>query len=112
MKQTPKSTATPHNELRIKKLAEPKRADFALKLAMQEFENDGDVDSLLETLRLVAQAQGGISFLARKTSLSRQSLHEALSPTGNPRLRTFQNVIENLGYRMSFKPIRKTRLVS
>jgi hypothetical protein len=30
-------------------------------LALKEFAKDGDVDSLLETLRLVARAQGGIA---------------------------------------------------
>jgi probable addiction module antidote protein len=65
------------------------------------------VAALLDTLRLVAQAQGGIAGLARKTSVSRQALHEALSPEGNPRLRTFQSVLDGLGIRMSFKPVHR-----
>jgi probable addiction module antidote protein len=65
-----------------------------MKLALKEFEKDGDVDSLLETLRLIARAQGGIAALARKTSVSRHALSEALAPAGNPRLRTFQSVLE------------------
>jgi probable addiction module antidote protein len=76
-----------------------------MKLALKEFEQDGDVDSLLETLRLMARAQGGIAALARKTSVSRQALSEALAPAGNPRLRTFQSVLEALGLRMSFKAL-------
>jgi probable addiction module antidote protein len=71
---------------------------------VKEFEEDGDVNALLDTLRLVAQAQGGIAKLARETAISRKALYEALSPAGNPRLRTFQSVLEALGFRMSLRP--------
>lgn len=77
-----------------------------MKLALQEFEEDNDVDALLHTLRLSAQAQGGLAALARKSAVSRQALHDALSPRGNPRLRTFQSVLGSLGLRMTFKPLR------
>ncbi len=103
MRMNGKSSAIPLDDIRLQHLKEPKRADFALKLALEEFEKDGDVAALLDTLRLVARAQGGIAGLARKTSISRQALSEALSPEGNPRLRTFQSVLEALGLRMSFK---------
>ena len=105
MKHTGKSSGIPLDEIRLEHLKEPKRADFALKLALKEFEKDGDVNALLDTLRLVARAQGGIAQLARKTAVSRQALSEALSPEGNPRLRTFQSVLEALGLRMTLKPV-------
>ena len=107
MKRTGKSSGIPLDEIRLQFLKDPKRADFTLKLAMKEFEADGDVAVLLDTLRLVAQAQGGLAKLARETTISRKALHEALSPDGNPRLRTFQNVLECLGLRMSLKPVRR-----
>lgn len=100
-----RSGGIPLDEIRLDRLKEPKRADFAMKLALKDFEQDGDVDSLLETLSLVARTQGGIAALARKTSVSRQALSEALAPAGNPRLRTFQSVLEALGLRMSFKAV-------
>lgn len=99
-----KSKGVSLDEVRLERLKEPKRAKFAVKLALKEFEQDNDVGALLDTLRLVAKAQGGISALSRKTSVSRQSLNDALSPDGNPRLRTFQSVLESLGLRMSLKP--------
>lgn len=103
-----KTSAIPLDEIRLKYLRNPREANFAVKLALLEFEEDGNVDALLDTLRLVAQAQGGLAALARKTDLSRQALHEALSPQGNPRLRTFQTVLDSLGLRMTFKPVRAT----
>ena len=105
MKRTAKSGGIPHDEIRVHFLKDPKQADFALKLALKEFGEDGDVNALLDTLRLVAQAQGGLAKLARDTTISRKALHEALSPDGNPRLRTFQSVLEALGIKMSLKPV-------
>ena len=106
MKKNMKSTGVPLDEIRLKLLKNPKRADFTTKLALQEFEKDNDVEALLDTLRLVAKAQGGLAKLARKASVSRQALHEALSSNGNPRLRTFKNVIESLGLRISIEPLK------
>jgi probable addiction module antidote protein len=57
-------------------------------------------------LRLIAQAQGGIAKLARKTAISRKAVHEALSADGNPRLRTFQSMLDALGLKMSLKATR------
>lgn len=106
MKVPKKSSTISHDEVRLKQLSDPKRANYAIKVALEEFEQDNDVDMLLDTLRLVAQAQGGLASLARKTEVSRQALHEALSPQGNPRLRTFQSVLGSLGLRMMVKPVR------
>src|SRR5471032_3300524 len=92
-----KSKGIPLKTIRLEMLKDPKEADCALDVALEEFEQDNDIDALLDTLRLVAQAQGGIAALARKTSVSRQALYEALSVRGNPRLRTFQNVLGSLG---------------
>ena len=108
MKTSKKSSTITRDEVRLKYLRDAKHASYAVKLALEEFEQDNDVDMLLDTLRLVAQAQGGLASLARKTDVSRQALHEALSPQGNPRLRTFQNVLGSLGLRMSVKPMRTT----
>jgi len=105
MKHAGKSSGIPHDEIRLHYLRDPKQADFALKLALKEFEKDADVNALLDTLRLVAQAQGGIAKLARKTAISRKAVHEALSTDGNPRLRTFQTVLDALGLKMSLKPV-------
>ena len=54
---------------------------------------------------------GGLAKLARDTTISRRALHEALSPDGNPRLRTFQSVLEALGLKMSFKAAHGHALV-
>ncbi len=111
MKRSGRSGGIPHDEIRVHYLKDPKEADFALKLALEEFEEDGDVNGLLDTLRLVAKAQGGIARLARKTAISRKAVHEALSLDGNPRLRTFQSVLDALGLKMSVRAVRNQALV-
>ena len=102
-----KSKGIPLDEIRVERMKDPKRANLAMEVAREEFEKDNDVNALLDTLRLVAQAQGGLAALARKAAISRQCLHEALSAHGNPRLRTFQSVLGSLGFRMSLKPVRR-----
>ena len=106
MKRSVKSRGIPFDEVRLHYLKNPKEADLALKIALKEFDEDGEISPLLDTLRLVARAQGGIAKLARTTSISRKSVHEALSADGNPRLRTFQTMLDALGLKMS---LRKTR---
>lgn len=105
MKKGIKNTGISINEIRLDNFKDPKRAKFAMKMALEDFEKDNNLEILLDTLRLVAQAQGGIATLAKKTSISRQALNEALSPHGNPRLRNFQNVLGSMGLRMTVKPI-------
>ena len=106
-----KSYGVPLEQIRIDWLRDAKRAKIALEVALEEFDKDDDVEALLNTVRLVAKAQGGLAKLARKASVSRQALHEALSSNGNPRLRTFKNVIESLGLRISIEPLKsRTKL--
>ena len=93
-------------EIQLEHFKDPKNAKKAVKFALQEFEKDGDIDSVLSIMRLTAQAQGGIASVAKKSLISRQALHSALSPNGNPKLRTFKQVLETLGFKMTFKPLR------
>jgi probable addiction module antidote protein len=106
MKKELKNTGPSISEIRLENFKDPKRAKFAIKLALEDFDKDNNLEILLDTLRLVAQAQGGIAALAKKTSISRQALNEALSPDGNPRLRNFQSVLGSLGLRMMVKPVQ------
>ena len=46
----------------------------------------------------------GMTMVARKTGLGRESLYKALSPDGNPEFATILRVIDALGIRFSAKP--------
>ena len=54
MKRTGKSSGIPLDEIRLHYLKDPKQADFALKLALKEFENDGDVNARVSHIGSIA----------------------------------------------------------
>ena len=107
MTKRAKSYGVPIEKIHLEFLKDRESAKMAIEIAVEEFEKDNNIGALLNTVRLVAQAQGGLAKVARKASVSRQALHEALSWDGNPRIRTFQNVLSSLGLRMSVKPAKR-----
>ncbi len=55
----------------------------------------------------VARARG-ITATANDAGVTREALHKALSPTGNPRLSTLLGVTKALGFRLSITADRPT----
>jgi len=82
------------------KLSDRTRAQGYLQLALEELEEDGDMEAFLTALRSVAQAQGGIAHLAEQSGISRQHLYKALSEKGNPQLDTLSRILRGLGFRL------------
>jgi probable addiction module antidote protein len=60
---------------------------------------DGDPGLIAAALGDIARAQG-MSQIARKTGLGRESLYKALSPDGNPEFSTVLKVVRALGLRL------------
>lgn len=61
--------------------------------------NDSAV--ILMALRNIAEAQeDGISGLAMRSNLGRESMYKMLSKTGNPKLSSFTKVIQALGLKL------------
>lgn len=78
-----------HSEATIAEL----RADrgFAveyLKSALEELDNPEHRAVGLLALRDVAEAYGGLATVAQEAGITREALYRALSPTGNPTLKT------------------------
>lgn len=94
----------------ISSLKKPKEANLYLRIAMEEFQEDGDTEALLIALRNIAEAKGGMTKLAKKTHLNRQSLYHVLSEKGNPTLDTFGLILKGLGYRLSISPEEKRKV--
>ncbi|HBH46612.1 MAG TPA: putative addiction module antidote protein [Candidatus Jacksonbacteria bacterium] len=86
-------------------MADSEYARVFLDVALEEFEKDGDVEAFLLALRDVAEARGGLTKLAKQANLNRQNLYKALSPEGNPRLKTLETVLHKLGFRLSVEPV-------
>lgn len=95
-----------HDEVLLEQLQNPEMAKAYLEVALEEYEQDGELTFFLEALRNVVEARFGMTHFAEKTGLNRQNLYRALSSKGNPELRTISLVLHNLGYRLSIQPIR------
>jgi len=60
---------------------------------------EGDAALFTAALGDVARAKG-MTEIARKTGLGRESLYKALSPDGNPEFATVLKVVESLGLKL------------
>jgi probable addiction module antidote protein len=69
-----------------------------LEAALEE----GDTTLVAAALGDIARAKG-MTEIARKTGLGRESLYKALSPDGNPEFSTVLKVIEALGLKLHAK---------
>ncbi len=88
-----RSVRETHNEL----LRDPEIAAEYLSAALEE----ADAAVILMALRNVAEAQeDGISGLATRSELGRESMYKMLSKSGNPKLSSFTKVIQGLGLKL------------
>lgn len=94
-----KHTKDYHEEL-IESLRDPEESSTYLKVALDEYQQDGNAQVLLLALKNVAEAQGGLTNLAKKTQINRQSLYKILSSTGNPTIDTFRLIVKALGFHL------------
>lgn len=62
---------------------------------------DGDPAVLLEALRNVAQAKGGVGALAKRAGVSRESLYRTLSRRGNSKIDTVMALFHALGLKLT-----------
>lgn len=96
-----------YREMVTETVREPLEAAAYLQASLEAYEQDGNEEAFLLALRTLVDAQGGMTELARKTSLNRQSLYKTLSGNGNPRLQTLQSILHALGFRLSIEPITR-----
>ena len=89
-----------HRKQVIERLrARPKLAAAYVQAAIDA----GNQGALLLALRTVAEARGGMSMVAEKTGLKRESVSRALSVTGNPRLSSLTAILSAAGLQISVK---------
>jgi len=63
---------------------------------------DGDPELLLDAIGVIAKKRG-MTEVARKAGLGRESLYKALSAKGDPQLSTLLKVLSALGLRLRFE---------
>jgi probable addiction module antidote protein len=97
--------AVSHREREIAELrADRELAVEYLRAAMASLDDPNDRGAGLLALRTVAEAYGGLGAVASEAGLSREALYRALSPKGNPTLKTLLAVLKTVGMRLSVEP--------
>jgi probable addiction module antidote protein len=95
------NASRPHDDTLIELLREdPALANDYLAASLEAIDEPGGQEALLSALRQVAQAQGMDSVAAR-AGIQRESLYRALSPKGNPTLKTLLAIFSGIGLRLS-----------
>ena len=65
---------------------------------------DGDREGLLVALRNIAEARGGMTAVAEKAHVPRESLYRMLSKRGNPALSNLLSVLHGMGLKLVIQP--------
>ncbi|HCA67607.1 MAG: hypothetical protein A2249_01865 [Candidatus Jacksonbacteria bacterium RIFOXYA2_FULL_44_7] len=84
----------------LKALRDPDEARAYLEVALEAYEKDRNTDALLLAMRDLAEAQGGIGKLAKRTDVSREHLYDILASKHTPRLDTTISILSALGFRL------------
>ena len=93
--------AQAHDDTVVEMLkADPEMADLYLAAALEEVNLPGGQGALLAALRQVAEAQG-MAAVAARAGIPRESLYRALSPKGNPTVKTLLAVIGAAGLHLA-----------
>ncbi len=79
--------------------ADPEFAAVYLAAALDEADQPGGQFALLAALRQIAEAQG-MANVAQRAGIPRESLYRALSPRGNPTLKTLLALLNATGLRL------------
>jgi probable addiction module antidote protein len=89
--------SVPHRPQLLAWLKNAENAAAYVEAAIEE----GDPAGILQALRNVAEARGGVARIAEKTGLNRETLYRTLSRRGNPQLKSLAAILEATGLRLS-----------
>jgi len=101
MKSNTNRASVSHDDALVREL----RADpaFAAEYLQAAMEDTDEPAVLLLALRHVSEAFG-MAEVAREAGIKRESLYRALSPNGNPTLKTLTAVLKAVGLRLAVTP--------
>lgn len=74
--------------------------DIFMEEAINQFNETQNPKIILSALRHLAKAEG-VSRVAKKTGLTRETFYKSLSPNGNPRMDTLFSILKALGCKFS-----------
>ena len=93
------------HEFLMEGLANREEALDYLDVALEEYQEDGDTPFLLRSIKIVIEAQGGITELAKRTHMSPDALQKVLSSDKAPHIDTLGTILNALGCRLSIVPV-------
>src|SRR2546427_3167147 len=93
-----------------RRLADPEQVSLYLQAAMEEAAKANDPGIFQLAFKDVAEARGGITFLARKTELNRQHLYRILSRSGNPTFTSLWRMLRVFDLSFTIIPRARRRL--
>ena len=76
---------------------------------MESLDNPEERAGGLIGLRTVAEAYGGLEAVAADAGIRGEALHRALSPNGNPTLKTILAILKTVGLRLSVESDERAR---
>ncbi len=95
--------AQAHDDTVVEMLRDdPELADLYLAAALEEVNLPGGQGALLAALRHIAEAQG-MAAVAARAGIPRESLYRALSPNGNPTIKTLLAVLGAAGLQLGVR---------
>lgn len=105
--------SVPHRPKLLEWLKDSRNAVAYVEAVLEE----GDSTELMQALRNIAEAQGGIAAVAERAGLSRETLYRTLSKRGNPQLMSWTRILGATGLRLSVththtslrRPLRASR---
>ena len=98
----PQAQSVSHRASTIEWLqSDAKHAAALLEAALET----GDTSDFMAALRLVAEAQGGVTRIAEETGLNREALYRTLSKKGNPQLSSLLPILQAAGLRLSVRTV-------
>ncbi|EMV7406953.1 DNA-binding protein [Enterobacter soli] len=91
-----------HDDAMVQLLKDsPDFAPVYLHQAFIEIDEPGGYEAFMLALRHVIEASGGMTLIAKRAGISRESLYKSLSPNGNPSFKRIAEVASATGYPIS-----------
>jgi DNA-binding phage protein len=97
------SLSNDHEKYLLSKLVSPKFAAEFINATLEDAEELSDKDAkikLLDCLRLIIKARGGVTKFAKKTKIERTALTKMTSAAGNPTLLKLLSIFNECGLKL------------
>lgn len=78
-------------------LADPETANYYFKTSLEAYKKDNNIEFLMQSVRNVIEAQGGLGKLVERTKCDSKHLNDILNGKQPPQLNKLQEIITDLG---------------